>query len=104
MLPFAVPEIDPAAVVALFVDEDPAGGEVVDWQHLMQFDNPDLPFSEWQTYGGQEDVSIGSDNVGVVILVSKEEQSPSLTGTLPRSVAKRPNLIACYGGSSNTAA
>ena len=35
MLPFAVPEVDPAAVVALFVDEDAAGGEVFDWQHLM---------------------------------------------------------------------
>ena len=40
MLPFAVPEIDPAAVVALFVDEDAAGGEVVDWQHLGQLDDP----------------------------------------------------------------
>jgi Flp pilus assembly protein TadG len=102
MLPFAVPEIDPAAVVALFVDEDAAGGEVVDWQHLMQFDNPDLPFSEWRTYAGQEDVSIGSDNVGVIVLVSKEDTSPSLSGTLLEICGQAPNLVACYGGSANT--
>ena len=101
MLPFAVPEVDPAAVVALFVDEDAAGGEVFDWQHLMHFDDPDLPFSEWQTYGGQEEVSIGSDNVGVIILVSKEDTSPSLTGTLAEICGQAPDLVACYGGSAN---
>jgi Flp pilus assembly protein TadG len=104
MLPFAVPEIDPAAVVALFVDEDAAGGEVVDWQHLMKFDRPDLPFAEWRTYGGQEDVFIGSDNVGVIILVSKEDPDPSLPlGATPAEICgQAPNLVACYGGSSNT--
>ena len=101
MLPFAVPEVDPAAVVALFVDEDAAGGEVVDWQHLGQFDDPDLPYSEWHTYAGQEDVSVGSDNIGVVILVSKENPSPSLTGTLLEICGQAPNLVACYGGSAN---
>lgn len=104
MLPFAVPEIDPAAVVALFVDEDAAGGEVVDWQHLGQFDDPDLPFSEWSTFAGQEDVSIGSDNTGIIVLVSKEDESPTLaTGVTPAEICgQAPNLVACYGGSSNT--
>ena len=48
-----------------------------------------------------EDVSIGSDNVGVVILVSKEDSSPSLTGTLLEICNQAPNLVACYGGSAN---
>ena len=104
MLPFAVPEIDPAAVVALFVDEDAAGGEVVDWQHLGQLDDPDLPYSEWQTFAGQEDVSIGSDNIGVIILVSKEDTSPSLTGTLLEICGQAPNLVACYGAADRNSA
>lgn len=96
MLPWAVPEIDPAAVVAIFVDED--DGAVLDWQHLGKFDTS-LPFSEWVTFEGQEEVFIGSDNIGIVTLVSKENPDPSLTGTLAE-ICSQPGLVACYAGAS----
>jgi len=99
MLPWAVPEIDPAAVVAIFVDED--DGTVVDWQALMRVDLAP-PFAEWRTYGGQEDVYIGSDNTGIVVLVSKENPTPSMTGTLADICGQSPGLVACYAGASNT--
>jgi Putative Flp pilus-assembly TadE/G-like len=102
MLPFAVPEIDPAAVVALFVDED--DGTVLASQALQQVDDPDLPFSEWSTYPLEQlqPVFVGSDNVGVVILVSKENAFPQRTGPLAGICGQAPNLVACYGGSTAT--
>ena len=47
MLPWAVPEVDPAAVVALFVNED--SGDVVAAQRLTKRDVATLPFLEWRT-------------------------------------------------------
>ena len=41
MLPWAVPEVDPAAVAAIFVDENT--GEVLDYQLLMKKDDASLP-------------------------------------------------------------
>jgi hypothetical protein len=100
MLPFAVPEIDPAAVLALFVDEE--DGTVLASQALQQLDDPDLPFSEWSTYPLEQlqPVFIGSDNVGVVILVSKENAFPQRTGPLADICGQAPSLVACYGGST----
>ena len=47
MLPWAVPEVDPAAVVALFVRED--NGTVLSAQRLVKRDTAALPFLEWST-------------------------------------------------------
>ena len=108
MLPWAVPEVDPAAVVALFVNEDiPAGqtGSVFASQLLIASDDPGLPWSEWVTPVGQENVTLdgGHENTGVVILTSQNDANPTITGTLSEicgqgdgSPATRA-LITCFG-------
>ncbi|MDQ3691280.1 MAG: pilus assembly protein [Chloroflexota bacterium] len=102
MLPWAVPEIDPKAVFALFVNEDT--GAVFDFQELMAADDTALPWSEWITSVGQEQIflSDGRDNTGVVILISKNDPSPTTTGTLAAICSQDPGLVGCYGGSSAT--
>ena len=112
MLPFAVPEVDPAAVFAIFVDDDT--GTVVDTQQLMHdtaYDNDGnpttaYPFSAWTTAAGQEEVCIScngtSRNTGVVVLVSKQDTSPSMGGTLAQICGQSPSLIKCYAGSTPT--
>ena len=47
MLPWAVPEVEPAAVAALFVDEN--SGDVIASQRLDKRDDVNLPFDEWST-------------------------------------------------------
>ena len=102
VLPWAVPEIDPKAVVALFVNEDT--GAVFDYQELMSNDLPTLPWSEWSTSAGQEQIVLDGthDNTGVIILVSKNDSTPTATGTLAAICSQDPGLVACYGGSSAT--
>ena len=104
MLPWAVPEVDPAAVAAIFVDENT--GEVSDYQLLMKKDDVNLPFSEWSTSVFQEPVPLKSENTGIVILVSKTNNSPSLStggaGTLSTICGQAPGLVKCYAGSGNT--
>lgn len=53
ILPFAVPEIDPAAVAAIFVDENT--GNVLATQLLMKKDDASLPFSAWTSSRRGED-------------------------------------------------
>jgi putative Flp pilus-assembly TadE/G-like protein len=100
MLPWAVPEIDPAAVVALFVDEDPVGAqpEVFKTQDLIK-SSTGLPWSEWTTPVGQETVTLdgGHENTGIVILVSKNDTTPTLSGDLSDTCTQDPGLVACYG-------
>ena len=101
VLPWAVPEIDPAAVVALFVDEDPTGAEpeIFKTQDLVEFDNASYPWSEWITAGGQEEVELdsGHENTGIVILISKNDDTPPLSSDLSDTCTSSPGLIACYG-------
>jgi hypothetical protein len=101
MLPWAVPEIDPAAVVALFVDEEPTGAEpeVFKTQGLVKADDASLPWSEWQTAAGQENITLdgGHESTGVVILVSKNDTTPTLSGDLSDTCTQDPGLVACYG-------
>jgi hypothetical protein len=108
LLPFAVPEVDPAAVSAIFVREDT--GAVVDWQALALnpgYDNdgnPGFPFSAWTTYGGQENVDIPTENTSVVILVSKNDTDPmdGVPNTLAGYCGQAPGLVKCYAGSGAT--
>jgi len=103
MLPWAVPEIDPAAVAAIFVDENT--GNVIDHQLLLLQDDPALPFSEWRTPAMEEMVDLASENTGVVILVSKEDATPTLLtggpGTLTTICSQAPSLVGCYAGDGN---
>jgi hypothetical protein len=103
MLPWAVPDLEPAAVAAIFVDENT--GEVFDYQLLMQRDDVDLPFSEWTTSATEEQVDLASENNGVVILVSKVDDMPALStggaGTLTTICSQSPGLVGCYAGDGN---
>jgi len=102
MLPWAVPEIDPRAVVAFFVNENT--GAIFDYQELLSNDLAGLPWSEWSTAGGQEQVTFDglNQNTGVVIMVSKDDPTPQVNGTLAQNCAQDPPKVRCYGGSTAT--
>ena len=105
MLPWAVPEIDPRTVWALFVNED--NGAVFDSQELVLADDPNLPWSEWATKvdGTNErlaSLDVTRTNTGVVILVSKENPTPTVTGSLASICSQSPNLVNCYAGNTAT--
>jgi len=103
MLPWAVPDVEPAAVAAIFVDEI-TGDVLPNPQLLLKQDDTSLPFSEWITppgdcsIPGPECVDLASENTGVVILVSKVDDTPSLGGTLAEICAQDPALVTCYSG------
>lgn len=125
MLPWAVPEIDPAAVAAIFVNE--STGAVLDWQLLMRDENYDpnndfdndpttnrfpSTLAAWITPEARDCpepswgcVPIPFENTGIVILVSKEDDDPSLftggAGTLTTICSQDPDLVACYAGDGN---
>jgi Flp pilus assembly protein TadG len=103
ILPFAVPEIDPAAVVAIFVNE--ITGSVLATQLLLKNDDDTLPFAEWKTSPLEESVNLQSENTGVVILVSKQNNNPMRPtggpGTLTTICSQSPNLVKCYAGDGN---
>jgi hypothetical protein len=116
LLPWAVPEIDPRRVVALFVNED--DGTVFDHQLLEKCSPPhpspppppapapSFPYAGWCTSAGQEQVTLdsGHDNTGIIILVSKNEDVPALqvSGPLGTICSQSPGLVACYGGATQT--
>ena len=102
MLPWAVPEIEPRAVVALFVNEDT--GAVFDFQQLNPTTLGPAFWSNWTTSVGQEAITFDgvNDNTGVVILVSKNDPTPATGGTLASICSQDPGLVTCYGGSSAT--
>jgi hypothetical protein len=117
MLPWAVPEIEPAAVAALFVDED--SGDVIGSQQLEKRDLASLPFDEWVTAGldwstdpptevvpNASRIDLRFENTGVVILVAKVNPFPSggtlsLTGTLMQICGQEPAIVSCYAGAGN---
>lgn len=102
MLPWAVPEIDPRRLVAFFVNED--NGQIIDYQMLMPAEDASLPWSEWATVAGQEQITFDGShvNTGVVILVSEDDPNPIVTGTLTQICAQNPATIRCYGGATAT--
>ena len=104
MLPWAVPEVDPAAVVALFVNEN--DGSVIARQRLMKLDDATLPFLEWSTSPPTDAfnvsrVDLASENTGIVILISKVNNTPSITGSLTEICGQSPGLVKCYAGDGN---
>jgi hypothetical protein len=111
MLPFAVPEVDPARVAALFVNEDT--GVKVDQQYLCR-GGPNTVFSYWTTCNGTEsdapdppvpgnpNVDIPAENTSVIILVSKNDPNPNISLPLPNVCTQSPGLIRCHGGSGPT--
>ena len=108
MLPFAVPEIDPAAVVAIFVNEN--NGAVLATQDLCQpsvcagLIPPNNSFSYWMTPALSAPVDIPSENTSVIILISKNDKPPALnlSGTLAQICGQAPGLVRCHAGSSAT--
>lgn len=105
MLPFAVPEVDPGAVAAIFVDEDAtAGAEVVRAAELNHQPDPGPELSRFNTYraliGG---IGISSrDNIGVVVLVSRfdipDPALPNPGGSLAAACSQTG--VRCYAGSA----
>jgi len=112
MLPWAVPEVEPASVVALFVDE--INGQVIGRQFLEKRDDVNLPFLEWVTSGldwstlpptevvpNASRIDLTFENTGVVILVSKVDPLPDVTGTTLTDICTGDPLISCYAGDGN---
>jgi hypothetical protein len=108
LLPFAVPEVDPARVAALFVNEDT--GVKFDAQYLCS-GGPNTTFSYWTTCAdgadplipsGQANVDIPAENTSVIILVSKNDKYPNVSLPLPNVCTQSPGLIRCHAGSGPT--
>ncbi len=112
MLPFAVPEIDPAAVVALFVNEDNPDPDpaILGYLDLCKPSDcpglvpPDNNFSYWMTTSPSAPIDIPSENTSVIILISKNEKPPALnlSGTIGQICGQSPGLVRCHAGSSKT--
>jgi Putative Flp pilus-assembly TadE/G-like len=110
MLPWAVPEIDPARVAVLFVNE--FNGVVFDAQYLDPdpgYDNNPsdglaFPFSAWTTQAVDQPVGFGgvNDRTSIVVLVSKNDATPSVSGALVDICTQDPGLVGCYAGSGQT--
>lgn len=102
MLPFAVPEITPGAVAAIFVDEDAAvDSEVLAAMELSQTPAPSgSPLSKFNVYDGLVGgVDLSSrDNLSVIILVSRTNvPDPSLGGTSLGAICSQAG-VRCYAG------
>jgi hypothetical protein len=104
ILPFAVPEVEPGAVAAIFVDEDaPAGSEVLRATEISQNPSPIPPLDRFNVYDGLVGpIEItGRDNVSVIILVSKADvPNPALPGPGGSLAAACGQTgVRCYAGS-----
>ncbi len=111
MLPWAVPDIEPAAVAAIFVDENDGIVKTppqplcnVTAVSCAGLPTPDSKLSYWVTPEFEDLVDIVGENTGVVILVSKIDDTPMLTtgaGALTAMCTQSPGLVSCYGGDGN---
>jgi hypothetical protein len=99
VMPWAVPWIEPERVAVLFVDENFSPPTVIDFQELISANDLSLPYSEWVTSTGQEDVASSSENIGVVVVVAKVEPASglSLSGPLADICGQDPGNVVCYG-------
>ena len=109
MLPWAVQDVEPAAVAAIFVDEN-TGNVTTPPQLLCNVSAciglpaPDDKLSYWVTPAGQDLVNLVGEDTGLVILTSKVDDTPSLSmgaGALTAMCTQAPGLVACYGGDGN---
>ena len=108
MLPWAVPEVDPAAVVALFVNED--SGNVIDAQRLSKADAcTGLPFLERTTLDWVTTAGTAPSTSRARTRVSSSSSRRS-TPCRPSARAVRdaeslsqsaPGLVKCYAGGGN---
>jgi Putative Flp pilus-assembly TadE/G-like len=102
LLPWAVPEIDPAAVAVLFINENPLPGQPI-VHHVQPLHEEDvgLPWSTWRTDAGFENVAFndGQENIGIIVLVSKNDADPlnGVPNTIAGYCGQAPGLVACYG-------
>ena len=106
MLPLAVPEVDPQAVAAIFVNEE--DGSVLATLELIPGTCPDpdgagplppYPFKCWAV--DFPSVPVNTDNIGVVVLVSRGDPDPDLTGSLTTMCGRDPGFVICYAGDGN---
>ena len=103
MLPWAVPDIEPAAVAAIFVDENDGVVKTppqplcnVTAVSCAGLPTPDSKLSYWVTPAFEDLVDIVGENTGVVILVSKIDDTPMLTtgaGALTAMCTQSPGLV-----------
>jgi hypothetical protein len=103
LLPFFVLETRPRGVFALFVNEN--NGTIFDAQRLILSDTASTPWVEWVTDGAQQqEVTFDGTNThtGIVILVSSDDPSPNLGGSLAQVCGQSPvnRKLACYGTAS----
>lgn len=100
ILPFAVPEVVPGAVAAIFVDEN--SGQIVGAPTELQPDPSDLSLSKFNVYAGvasQFEIT-GRDDVGVIILLSRADITNPDLG-LPSVAAICGQVgVRCYSGAS----
>ena len=99
MLPWAVPEIDPARVATLFVNEDT--GAIIAEASPRSCRRSGSPVVQWQTAPGQPSIAFGTgmDNTGVIVLISKNDANPldGVANTISGYCNQDPGLVACYG-------
>jgi hypothetical protein len=104
LLPFFVLETRPRGVFALFVNENT--GAVFDTQRLELADDIALPWSEWRTEQTSQQKQVTFDglnvNTGIVILLSSDDPSPNLGGSLAQICGQSPvnRKLTCYGTGS----
>jgi hypothetical protein len=97
MLPLAVPEVDPQAVAAIFVDEE--DGSVLSALELNPATCPAGPYKCWAL--DFPSVLINTDNIGVVVLLSRGDPDPDLGGTLTDMCTQDPGFVICHAGDGN---
>jgi Flp pilus assembly protein TadG len=102
LLPFAIPEVNPAKVAAIVVDEDaavtnPAGVRGAAWLNNNQ-PSPPPDLSQWDVWHGDlAGVNLnGSQDFGVIIMTSRTATA-SLTGSLQTICSQDPANVTCYG-------
>jgi hypothetical protein len=102
MLPFAVPEIEPGAVAAIFVDENaPGGSEILNALEISQTPPPpSSPLAKFNVYDGLVGgISVSSrDDIGVIVLVANQHTpNPNLGGTSLAAICTQSG-VRCYSG------
>jgi len=107
ILPFAVPEVVPGVVAAIFVNEGAqAGNEVIGNAVLTQPTTPDPLLSDWAVYQGTSTAfdAANLDNVGVVMLLSKADVTladlnPGLNNSSLSAICSQTG-VRCYSGTT----